>query len=386
MKQVGARAVGRRSVSDEASFDIVHADALKYFPELVAEHGGSPEQLMREARIDPAMFGQPNSALEYRSFVDLLALAAARTGLPDLGLRLAERQRGGKVMGPVGVVMKNSETVGQAIGYCAKHIHAYSLATKVRFRPDRPNHKLFVAVELLLDQVSDTRQVVEHALALANLNIIDITGGRARARQVSFQHEPALPVRHYRDHFGCEVLFGQPADGLTLTETDLLCKISDPDEQVYEMATSFIDQRFPFETAPIHTRVRGLILRHLGSDECTNERVASQLCMHPRTLQRRLRSEGLSFESIKDEVRREVALRYLLRGDMPLTQVAEKLGYAETSVLSRSCYRWFEVSPLQLRRRYSESGELPARSGPAALSPEVASPSRAVSTCDGRDL
>jgi AraC-like DNA-binding protein len=76
--------------------------------------------------------------------------------------------------------------------------------------------------------------------------------------------------------------------------------------------------------------------------------------MHPRTLQRRLRSEGRSFESIKDEVRRDVALRYLRQGDMPLTRVAEKLGYAETSVLSRSCYRWFEASALQLRRRYVE--------------------------------
>lgn len=357
MKQAtGAQIRPERSANDDASFDIVHGEALKYFGGLVASLGGSPEALMQEVRIDPAVLAQPSSVLEYRSFVSLLSLAATRTGVPDFGLRLAERQRGGKVMGPIGVVMKNSKTVGQAIGYCAKHIHAYCLATKVRHRPDRANHKLFVALEFLLDSVADTRQVVEHALSLANFNIIGISNGNARARQVSFRHEPQMPVRQYVEHFGCEVLFGQPADGLTLTETDLLCEISDPDEQVYEMATSFIDQRFPRETAPIHTRVRGLILRHLGGDECTNEHVAAELCMHPRTLQRRLRSEGRSFESIKDEVRREVALRYLRQGDMPLTRVAEKLGYAETSVLSRSCYRWFEVSPLQLRRRYAEGG------------------------------
>ncbi len=343
-----------RSANDEIGFDIVHADALRSFRELVTELGASPEDLMREARIDPSVLGQPNSVLEYRSFVFLLSLAATRTRTPDFGLRLAERQRGGKVMGPIGVVMKNSKTVGQAIGYCAKHIHAYCLATKVRHRPDRPNHKLFVGLEFLLDQVCDTRQVVEHALSLANFNIMAISGGAARARQISFRHEPQMPVRQYVEHFGCEVLFNQPSDGLTLTETDLVCPISDPDEQVYEMATTFIDQRFPHDEAPIHTRVRGLILRHLGGEECTNEHIAQQLCMHPRTLQRRLRSEGRSFESIKDEVRRDVALRYLRQGDMPLTRVAEKLGYAETSVLSRSCYRWFEASALQMRRRYVE--------------------------------
>ncbi|WP_375396585.1 AraC family transcriptional regulator ligand-binding domain-containing protein [uncultured Sphingomonas sp.] len=354
MTQALMAAVLDRPGGEDVSFDIVHADALRFYPDLVADLGFSADDLLRESKIDPAMAGRPDSALEYRAFVALLARTAARTDVADFGLRLAERQRGGRVIGPIGVVMKNSKTVGQAIGYCARHIHAYSLATKVRFRPDRLNHTLFIALELLLDQVADTTQVAEHALSLANHNISGITGGRARARQVSFRHDPLLPLRVYREHFGCEVLFGQPADGITLTETDLLCEIADPDEQVYEMATSFIDQRFPREAPPVHTRVRGMILRHLGSTECTNERVASQLCMHPRTLQRRLRSEGLSFEQIKDEVRREVALRCLMQGEMPLTRVAEKLGYAETSVLSRSCYRWFEASPLQLRRRYAE--------------------------------
>lgn len=339
-----------RKVANDDKFDIVHADALAFLPELVTELGGDPEALLREARIDPAILRTSSSVLEYRSFVHLLELAAARLSVPDFGLRFAERQRGGKVIGPVGVVMKNSKTVGEALGYCAKHIHAYSVATRVKFRPDRPNHKLFIAFEVLLDRVLDTRQVAEHALALANLNVIHITQGHARARQVRFRHQPMIPVIGYRNHFGCDVLFEQPADGIVFTEQDLLCEIADPDEQVYEMATTFIDLRYPPEAPPIHTRVRGLVLRHLGRDRCNNESIAAEMCMHPRTLQRRLRTEGWSFESIKDEVRREAALRYLQHGDMTLTRVAEKLGYAETSVLSRSCYRWFDTSPLQLRR------------------------------------
>ena len=338
-------------VREEDSYSIVHADALKYLPDLVAELGGNVDALLREAKIDPAVLGHAGRALAYRAFVDLLTVSARATRRPDFGILLAERQRGGKVIGPVGVVMKNSRTVGQALGYCAKHIHAYSVATKVRFRPNRAEHNLFIAVEVLLDRAADTRQAIEHALSLANFNIIDITGGAARARQIRLQHSPQMSARFYRESFGCEVVFDAEADGLLLTETDLLCEIADPDEQVYEMATSFIDQRFPTATPPVHARVRSLVMSRLGSDECTSERVASELCMHPRTLQRRLRSEGQSFEEIKDEVRRDAALRYLRQVDMPLTLVAEKLGYAEASVLSRSCYRWFDASPLQLRRQ-----------------------------------
>ena len=348
-----------KAAKRESKFDVVHSNALLFYPELVRELGGDPEALLIEARVDPAVLGSAGSVLEYHSLVNLLAITADRLQLPDFGLRLALRQRGGRVIGPIGVVMKNSKTVGQALGYCAKHIHAYSLATRVRFKPDRANHILLLGLEVLLDSALDTRQVIEHALALANLNVADMTGGLVQVRKVHFRHEPLMPLKEYRAYFGCEVLFGQEIDGIVYSEDDLLVEITGSDEQIYEMATSFIESRFPEATPPVHTRVRGLILRYLGNQDCNNDRVAADMCMHPRTLQRRLRSEGQSFESIKDDVRREVALRLLQQPDTPLIRVAERLGYAEASVLSRSCYRWFDASPLQLRRR-AAGGEVMA--------------------------
>jgi AraC-like DNA-binding protein len=283
--------------------------------------------------------------------VQLLDLAATELRQPDFGLRLAALQGGCKVMGPIGVVMRNSQTLGQALGYCKKHIQAYSLATRVRFEPDRANHKLFLGLEILLERTSDTAQAIDHGLLLAHLNVMEITGSAARVREVFLRHQPLATVNVYRAAFGCEVRFGQQADGIVLTEQDLLCPVVDPDDQLYEMATSFIDARYPHATPQMHARVRGLVDRYLGSGDCTNERIAAELCMHPRTLQRRLRMEGKSFEAIKEEVRREVALRLLQQIDVPLNNVAAKLGYAEQSVLSRSCYRWFAATPRQIRQR-----------------------------------
>ena len=58
----------------------------------------------------------------------------------------------------------------------------------------------------------------------------------------------------------------------------------------------------------------------------------------------------MSFEAIKDEVRRDIALRYLRQPGVSLTRVAAMVGYSEPSVLSRSCYRWFAATPRQLRK------------------------------------
>ncbi|MFT4265606.1 MAG: AraC family transcriptional regulator [Xenophilus sp.] len=338
--------------------ETVDVDSLRCFPELVRQLGGDPDLILGRASIAPQLLDKPGSFIEYRALLNVMQQAATDLDCPDFGLKLACMQGGNKSIGPVGVVMKNSKTLGQAIGYCAKNIHAYSVATRIRFVPDRPNHKLLVRLEILLDRVPDRRQAVEHALMLASLNIREVTGSGARVRKVLFTHEPQAPLRVYRQYFNCEVAFGETADGLILTEDDLLCPVVEPDSRVYEMATTFIESRFPHVEASIQSRVRSMIEQYIGTKDCTNERIAAEFCLHPRTLQRRLRAEGTSFEDIKDEIRRELALRYIQNGDMPLKRVAEKLGYAETSVLSRSCFRWFSVSPRELRVQHRADGPM----------------------------
>lgn len=339
-------------------FDVIHGNALRCYAELVSECGGTAERLVQSASIHPAAL-TGDAPLEYRRLIDLLQRSAIQLGVDDFGLRLAQKQRGGKVIGPIGVVMKNSETVGQALGYCAKHIHAYSLATKVRFIPDRPHHQLFIALDLLLDDTVDTRQAIEHALALANYNLIDISGGKARARCVHLRHTPCTDPRNYDAAFGCPVSFGMERDGLFLSEDDLLCKVIEADDQILEMATDYIATRYPSALPPLHARVRNIIQRLLTDGNCQFECVAEELCLHPRTLQRRLRDEGTSFETIRDDVRRDVALRLLHQPAIPLTHIAHKIGYAETSVLSRSCQRWFAATPEQIRRTSNEAPPRP---------------------------
>jgi AraC-like DNA-binding protein len=337
---------------------MVDASILHFLPELVRELGGEPEVLLRRARIDPMVIRTSGAVVEYRSVVHVLQNAAAELSCPDFGLRLAARQDGDKALGPMGIVLKNSQTLGQAIDYCSSHIHAYSLATRARLEPEGADHHL-LRVEILVAGVLPKDQTMEHALMLATQNISKLTDGAARVRRVLFSHEPGSPLQTYRSFFGCDISFGQRADGIILSDEDLRQPISHPDMTVYKMATSFIETRFPDAQPPLRACVQSLIAQHLSGEACTKNRVAAALQLHPRTLQRRLRTEGASFDDIKDEVRRDMALRYIKQADLPLTRVAEKLGYADTSVLVRSGYRWFAATPGQLRRKLrSEVGAI----------------------------
>jgi AraC-like DNA-binding protein len=286
----------------------------------------------------------------YRSIVNLLEYAAEELHCPDFGMRLAALQ-GGAVFGQLGVVMKNSNTLGEALRYVAQHTHAHSLAARVRIERNRTNGNLFVGHEILVDRLPNRRQAVEQLLLLGHLNAMQITGGLARVREVHFRYQRLAPLTTYRRHFCCEIRFDQKEDGVVFYERDLLCSIVHPDAQLYERATTFIDANFAQLAPPLHARVRGVILQFIEMEDCSKERVAAELTLHPRTLLRRLRAEGKCFEEIKDEVRRDMALGYLQGTDLPLRRIAEKIGYAEHSVLSRSCSRWFAATPRELRSR-----------------------------------
>ena len=98
------------------------------------------------------------------------------------------------------------------------------------------------------------------------------------------------------------------------------------------------------------SRVRQALRHTLGSAGGKKTDIADLLGMHPRTLQRHLKTEGTTFEILREDVRKEVALRYLRETQIPLKQLTDVLGLSEESALARSCRRWFGMPPSQLRR------------------------------------
>ena len=89
-----------------AGIDLLHADLLRFFPELVTELGGDPEALLRRLGVDAGLLAGGGASVGYRTWVNLLEHAAVELHCSDFGMRLALRQGGGKVFGPMGVVMK----------------------------------------------------------------------------------------------------------------------------------------------------------------------------------------------------------------------------------------------------------------------------------------
>jgi AraC-like DNA-binding protein len=78
--------------------------------------------------------------------------------------------------------------------------------------------------------------------------------------------------------------------------------------------------------------------------------ISAQFDLHPKALHRRLCAEKTTFGELIDGVRRETAEHYLRNTDISPSHLAREPGYAEQSVLSRSCRRWFGCGPSNHRR------------------------------------
>ena len=82
----------------------------------------------------------------------------------------------------------------------------------------------------------------------------------------------------------------------------------------------------------------------------TIEGIAEELHMSSRSLRRHLAAEGTSFRSLLDEVRLALAEELLLSGQLKLSEIAERLGYAESAPFIHAFKRWKGMTPDQYRR------------------------------------
>jgi len=310
--------------------------------------GGDPASLYAELDLTPSAFanGLPSG---YREIAMLMEHAAQRLECPDFGLRLASLQGGGAVFGAFRGVLAHAPTLGDGLRCVAENSHAHSASARVRMQTDRHTGATLICHDVLVDGLPVKRQLVEQFLLLAHLNALEVTGAKAGVRQVQFRFQPLSSSSTYRRYFGCEVLFDRSVDGVVFDESDLACVTVASDPRLFREAKARVTSQHCAKP-PLQVQVRALVVQQIERESCTKEQIAAELHMHPRTLHRRLLEEGTCFEDIKDGVRRDAVFGYLRATSLPIQRIAEKVGYAEQSVLARSCARWFHASPRAIRK------------------------------------
>lgn len=98
-------------------------------------------------------------------------------------------------------------------------------------------------------------------------------------------------------------------------------------------------------THSLTSRIRDVLKSQIGEEMPTLNDVASMLYLSPQTLRRRLAAEGKSYQGVKDALRRDAAIHLLLNPKLTLEDVAQQVGFSETSTFHRAFKKWTGVTP-----------------------------------------
>lgn len=182
-----------------------------------------------------------------------------------------------------------------------------------------------------------------------------LAGPDFRPHSVTFQHARMSPAQTYRDYFDATARFNAEYNSLTFPARLLDRRIDGGDHQAHVLARRFLGSHHRHLGVDEH--VYELVDKLMPLGQADLQSISAELLMHPRALQRRLVELGTSFETIVMEWRRELAVELLRRPDLPMSDIASQLGYAEQSVFTRSFKRWFGTTPLAYRRQLRDAGE-----------------------------
>ena len=103
-------------------------------------------------------------------------------------------------------------------------------------------------------------------------------------------------------------------------------------------------------------RVQSQLIPVLHTGETRMERIAKKMGLSRRTLHRKLHEEGVTYKSLLDELRHQMALHYLNGKKASIGEASYLVGFSDAAAFSRAFKRWTGKSP----RAYLEADDPPA--------------------------
>ena len=325
-------------------------------PDLARELGADPDAILAVAGLAPDALKDPDGRIPFAKLGRVLHAAADRANAPHFGL-LTGRTCHLANFGQVGEAVRLAPTVGSALRTLIDYQHSYSEGGLAflwrRGGIAELGYAIYRGGAIGSDQIYDA------TMAFAANLMRELCGVGWNPSEVFLPHAAPPDTRHYRNVFRTLPQFDAEYCALRFANTWLDAPVAGSDVAGWHDAL----ERMAATAHPglIQAVYRTLRVKLLTGD-CSGDSVASALSMHRRTLNRRLKDEGTTFQRCLDQVRFEVACQLLATSHIALDDIAAALGYASVSPFMRTFRRWSGTTPAQWRHR--SIGE--ARAGMAA--------------------
>lgn len=318
---------------------------LVEIPGLLRELGCDPAEVVASAGLDAIALDTPENRIPYVAAGRLLHECVVKTGCQHFALLVGQRTRLSH-LGLPGQLIRHSPTLGAAIRTFAvyQHLNSQGMA---KFLLEKDGLAI-VGCVVYQKGTEHVDQIYDLDLA-ATLSVMrELCGARWSPERVLFSHAKPTDVGLYRRFFQAPCRFDSERSALLFPAPVLEQRLAGADSGQLRILEAQARARDDFSLV---FRLRRTLRTLLVAQAASGDEVAKLLSMHRRTLNRRLKAEGTTFQELLDEVRFEAACQLLDTARIPITEIAASLGYAEPSAFSRAFRRWSGATPVQRRRR-----------------------------------
>lgn len=312
----------------------------------VARHVGlDPFELLRRHEISPGFLDDPENRHAAEPIVELLEDSARRSNCGAFGLLMAEC-RSFAELGPLCLLLERLPTVRSVIHALGEYRRHFNDIMNIVL--DESSETSIILVELLPEFAFP--QITDFTVARLYRNLSGASGGRWQPHCLHLMHEAPKDAAIYERFFACGIEWQSSFNGFSCTPSSL--ELANPlaDEIKARHASRLLDlvQLGP-EDAPVGDQARRAISLLLPSGRATMDHVATNLGLSPSALRRRLDRENRHFATLLNDVRRELAQRYLANSAHSITEISDLIGYTSISSFTRWFSTEFGMPPINWR-------------------------------------
>ena len=313
------------------------------------ESAGVPvAPLLKRVGLTPEVIADPEERLSVRSQITLLDEAAIALQDDCLGFTLA-RDFDPRELGLLYYVMASSQTLGDALKRVARYSQTTNEALVFGYRE---GNRLIVDLSYSGVPRHSDRHQIEFCMFAALRICRVLTGQNLVPQHFSIAHYRSEGIAEMGRFVGTKVEFGAGTDEFALNIDARALPLIHSDPHLNDLLLKYCEAALADrrgDMSQLRTRVENAIASLLPHGRVLVEDVARSLGMSERTLARKLSDEGLNFTEILQQLRRDLAVRYLDDRKLHVSKIAWLLGFREVSAFTHACKRWTGKTPSQMR-------------------------------------
>jgi AraC-like DNA-binding protein len=304
--------------------------------------------ILRRAGLSPEVIDDPEERLSVRSQIALLDEAAIALKDDCLGFTLA-RDFDPREIGLLYFVMASSQTLGDALKRVARYSQATNEALVVRYQE---GNRLIIHLSYSGVPRHSDRHQIEFCMFAALRICRVLTGQNLVPQHFSIAHHRSEGTAEMSRFVGTKVEFDADTDEIALNSNARELPVTHADPLLNNLLLKYCEAALSDRRgneSQFRTRVENAISSLLPHGRVVVDNVARSLGMSKRTLARKLSDEGLDFTEVHQQLRRDLAVRYLDDPKLHISKIAWLLGFSEVSAFTHAFKRWTGKKPSQMR-------------------------------------